>query len=272
MAKSVDPAEKVLVAFAHELADVAGASILPHFRRRLTVANKATDGSYDPVTAADKSAERAVRKLVRARFPTHGFEGEEYGSEGLDARWRWVVDPIDGTRSFVLGLPLWGTLIGLTQDGAPTVGLMDQPYTRERFWASAHSSAKGSFFRDADGRQRRLKARQGVALADAMLMTTHPELFAPGTEMQGFARVKDKVRTCRYGGDCYAYCMLAAGHVDLIVEAGLKPYDITALIPIIEGAGGVITTWNGESAARGGRIVAAGDARLHAAALRLLSQ
>ena len=120
-----------------ELADAAGKAILPHFRRRLTVDNKASDGGYDPVTAADRAAERVVRKLVRARFPEHGFEGEEYGDEALDQPWRWVVDPIDGTRAFVLGLPVWGTLIGLTHDGEPVLGMMDQPYTRERFWASA---------------------------------------------------------------------------------------------------------------------------------------
>jgi histidinol phosphatase-like enzyme (inositol monophosphatase family) len=267
LAKSPEPSPKALLEFAHHLADAAGKAILPHFRKRLSVANKATDGSYDPVTAADKAAERIVKKLVKQAFPAHGFEGEEYGDADMDARWRWVVDPIDGTRSFVLGMPIWGTLIGLTHDGAPVLGIMDQPYTRERLWAAGNDA----WLRDAEGQQRKLKARHGVSLADAMMMTTHPDLFDAGEEARAFARVKQSVRTCRYGGDCYAYCMLAAGHVDLIVEAGLKPYDVTALVPIIEKSGGVITTWTGEPASRGGRIVAAGDPKLHAAAMKLLA-
>jgi myo-inositol-1(or 4)-monophosphatase len=264
--RSRDPKPAVLLAFAHELADAAGKVILPHFRRRLTVDNKASDGGYDPVTAADRAGERVVRKLVRTRFPGHGFEGEEYGAEALDRPWRWVVDPIDGTRAFVLGLPVWGTLIGLTRDGEPELGIMDQPFTRERFWASG----KGAYFRGPEGRQKRLRVRPSPRLADAMMTTTHPDLFAPGLERQGFDRVKSKVKACRYGGDCYTYCLLAAGHIDLIVEAGLKPYDVTALVPIVERAGGIITTWDGAPASRGGRIVAAGDPRLHAEALRLL--
>ena len=262
-----EPAARDLLAFAHELADAAGKAILPHFRRRLAVDNKAADGGYDPVTAADRAAERAVRKLVRARYPSHGFEGEEYGSEALEARWRWVVDPIDGTRAFVLGLPVWGTLIGLTLDGEPQLGIMDQPYTRERFWADRRSA----HLRDADGKVKRLRARPAERLADAMMTTTHPDLFAAGAERRGFEAVKAAARACRYGGDCYAYCLLAAGHIDLIVEAGLKAYDVTALVPIIERAGGVITTWTGEPASRGGRIVAAGDPRLHAEAMRVLA-
>ncbi len=262
-----DPAPAVLLEFAHELADASGKAILPHFRRRLAVDNKATDGGYDPVTAADRAAERAVRKLVRGRFPEHGFEGEEYGDEAMDHPWRWVVDPIDGTRAFVLGLPVWGTLIGLTHGGAPVLGVMDQPFTRERYWAGS----RGAFYRDPAGRQRRMRTRQAQRLSEAMMTTTHPDLFAPGAERQGFERIKSKVRACRYGGDCYTYCLLAAGHIDLIVEAGLKPYDVTALVPIVERAGGVITTWDGAPASRGGRIIAAGDARLHAEAMRVLA-
>ena len=267
LSKTQPASHAALLAFAHGLADAAGRAILPHFRRRLAVDNKDKDGGYDPVTAADRAAERAVRKLVRARFPEHGFEGEEYSNEGLDAAWRWVVDPIDGTRSFVLGLPIWGTLIGLTHDGAPVLGIMDQPYTRERFW----SAGKGTFFRGADGKAKRLKSRPAPKLAEAMMTTTHPDLFADGAERKGFEQIKSQVKACRYGGDCYTYCLLAAGHVDVIVEAGLKPYDVTALVPIIEGAGGVITTWDGAPAARGGRILASGDPKLHEAAMKVLA-
>lgn len=262
-----EPSIAELLAFSHLLADASGRAILPHFRRRISVDNKATDGGYDPVTAADRAAERAVRKLVRARFPDHGFEGEEYGAEALDQPWRWVVDPIDGTRAFVLGLPVWGTLIGLTHNGEPVLGMMDQPFTKERYWATS----RGAQARDADGRTRRLRTRQSPKFADAMMTTTHPDLFAPGVERQAFERVKARVRACRYGGDCYTYCLLAAGHIDLIVEAGLKPYDVTALVPIVERAGGIITTWDGAPASRGGRIIAAGDVRLHAEAMRVLA-
>ena len=255
-----------LLAFGHELADVAGQAILPHFRRRLTVDNKAKDGGYDPVTAADRAAERAIARLVRARYPEHGFEGEEYGSERQHAAWRWVVDPIDGTRAFVLGMPTWGTLIGLYHDGAPALGLMDQPFTRERFWSAGRSST----FRGPDGAKRRLKTRACQDLGQAMMTTTHPDLFAAGAESRGFLRVKSLVRACRYGGDCYSYCLLAAGHIDVIVEAGLKPYDVAALIPIIEGAGGRVTAWDGGSPAGGGRIVASGDPRLHEQVLDIL--
>lgn len=263
-ARPVPTAE--LLEFAHTLADAAGAAILPHFRRRMAVHNKSSDGGYDPVTVADKAAERAVKRLVASRFPEHGFEGEEYGDHAMHARLRWIVDPIDGTRAFVLGLPVWGTLIALTEDGAPVLGMMDQPYTRERFWAAR----RGARFRGADGKERKLKTRPCAKLADAMMTTTHPDLFAAGAEQEGFQKVKARVRACRYGGDCYTYCMLAAGHIDVIVEAGLKPFDIAALIPIIEQAGGVITSWDGGPASRGGRIVASGDPVLHEQVLRVL--
>lgn len=263
--RKASPAE--LLAFAHTLADAAGAAILPHFRKRLVVDNKASDGGYDPVTVADRAAEKVVRKLVRAQYPEHGFEGEEHGDHAMDASWRWIVDPIDGTRAFVLGLPVWGTLIGLTENGNPVLGMMDQPYTRERFWAGT----RGARFRGVDGKERGIKTRACQRLGDAMMTTTHPDLFAAGAEQKGFLRVKERVRACRYGGDCYTYCLLAAGHIDVIVEAGLKPFDIAALIPIIERAGGVVTTWDGAPASRGGRIVASGDPHLHEQVLKVLS-
>jgi myo-inositol-1(or 4)-monophosphatase len=251
----------------HELADASGAAVLPHFRRPLSVENKGGMGSYDPVTAADRSAERAIRRLIAQRFPDHAIEGEEYGATSADSPYRWLIDPIDGTRAFVMGLPLWGTLIGLTRSEEPLLGMMDQPFTRERFW----SHARGASLRTPDGKERRLKTRPCPSLADAMLSTTHPELFAPGLESRGFASVKQQVRSCRYGGDCYAYTMLAAGHIDLVMEAGLKPYDIVALIPIIERAGGRVTTWAGTPASAGGRILACGDPRLHERVLELLN-
>jgi myo-inositol-1(or 4)-monophosphatase len=250
----------------HELADASGAAILPYFRKALSVENKGGAGVYDPVTAADRAAERAIRRLIGERFPDHAVEGEEFGSDTAASDYRWLVDPIDGTRAFVMGLPLWGTLIGLMKGDEPLIGMMDQPYTRERFWAHP----RGSTLRGPDGSEHRLKTRACPSLADAILSTTHPEMFAPGAEARGFAAVKRAARACRYGGDCYAYAMLAAGHIDVVIEAGLKPYDIVALIPIIERAGGRVTTWNGAPASPGGRILACGDPRLHDQILKLL--
>jgi myo-inositol-1(or 4)-monophosphatase len=183
------------------------------------------------------------------------------------ARLRWVIDPIDGTRAFIMGYPLWGTLIGLLDAEKPVLGVMDQPFTGERFW----SGANAAYFRAVDGKARRLKTRACPRLADAILSTTHPDLFETGGEKEAFARLKERARMTRYGGDCYAYCLLASGFIDIVVEAGLKAHDVVALIPIIERAGGCISTWTGEPAAAGGRIVAAGDARMHEQALAILA-
>jgi histidinol phosphatase-like enzyme (inositol monophosphatase family) len=257
---------KDLLALAHDLADQSRAVIRPQFRRTMAVANKAGVNAFDPVTKADRAAERVIKRAIRARAPEHGILGEEYGSERPDAPFQWVIDPIDGTRSFITGTPMWGTLIGLLHEQAPVLGLMDQPFTGERFW----TAEKASYALEAGGKPRRIKTRACSRIADALIMTTSPELFEPGVEADGFQRVKHEARMTRYGGDCYGYCLLAAGFVDLIVESGLKSYDIAPLIPIIEGAGGVVTTWEGGPAAEGGRIVAAGDARAHAAALAIL--
>lgn len=256
----------LLLGFAHELADLARAAILPHFRTPMAVENKASGGAFDPVTAADRGAEAAISRAIQARFPDHGLIGEEHGSHNPAARLTWVVDPIDGTRAFITGSPLWGTLIGLLDRGEPILGLMDQPFTRERYW----SDETGARSRLACGAERAISTRSCGNLADAVLSTTHPDLFTAGAESEAFAALKAEARMTRYGGDCYSYAMLASGFVDLIVESGLKPFDIVALIPIIERAGGRITTWDGGPATSGGRIVAAGDPRLHAAALTML--
>jgi histidinol phosphatase-like enzyme (inositol monophosphatase family) len=257
-----------LLAFAHELADCSGQIIRPQFRKPMAVANKAGQSAFDPVTKADKGAERAIARLIRARAPDHGLVGEEFGNERAAAALKWVVDPIDGTRSFITGSPLWGTLIGLLHEGAPVLGIMDQPYTGERFW----TAEKAAHARDVAGKTRRVRTRACPQIADALLMTTSPDLFAEGAEADGFGRVKRAVRMARYGGDCYAYCLLAAGFVDLIVEAGLKSYDVVALIPIVERAGGRMTTWDGRPATEGGRIVASGDPKLHDKVLKLLAR
>ncbi len=262
------PAPRVadLLAEAHALADLAGARILPYFRKAIAVANKQQGIGFDPVTEADKSAERVMRQALRKRFPDHGIVGEEYAAHETASRYRWVLDPIDGTRAFICGFPLWGVLIGLLDGDDAILGMMDQPYTGERFWA-AGSKAQ---MHDRHGKVRSLKTRRCAELSAATLVATAPDMFK-GAEQATFARVSNGARMTRFGGDCYAYCMLAAGQIDLVVEAGLKPVDIVALIPIIERAGGRVTTWDGGSPINGGRIVAAGDPRLHEAALKMLS-
>jgi myo-inositol-1(or 4)-monophosphatase len=251
-------------AFVDRLAAVSGEAIVPFFRTSLGVDNKAVGGGFDPVTAADRAAETAMRALIRASFPDHGIVGEEFGNERTDAEYVSILDPIDGTKSFICGMPAWGTLIALTRGGEPVYGLMHQPFTREHF----SGDGGGARYRGPVG-ERALLVRRCESLAEAVLMTTSP-LLMKEADRRAFGTVESAVRLSRYGGDCYAYCMLAAGHVDLIVETELKPYDILPLMPIIKGAGGIVTAWDGGSPKAGGRIVAAGDARVHAAALKLL--
>jgi len=253
-------------AFVHELADVSGDAIRPFFRTSLSVEDKSRNGGFDPVTAADRAAEAAMRTLIRRTFPSHGVVGEEFGDERTDAEFVWVLDPIDGTKSFISGMPAWGTLIGLLRSDAPVYGMMHQPFIRERFFgdgASAHYHGPAG--------ERVLAVRPCEQLEDAILFTTSP-LLMNASDRAAFGKVEKKVRLSRYGGDCYAYCMVAAGHVDLVIETEIKPHDIAALIPIIAGAGGIVTTWEGEPAEKGGRIIAAGDRRVHAAAMAILAK
>jgi histidinol phosphatase-like enzyme (inositol monophosphatase family) len=252
--------------FVNELATSSGQVIMPFFRTAIASEDKSRGGAFDPVTEADRASEATMRHLIKRSFPTHGIIGEEFGSENAGADYVWVLDPIDGTRAFIAGLPTWGTLIGLTYKGQPVFGMMHQPFTGERFFGDGGSST----FRGPGG-ERKLMTRRCVSLKDAVISTTSPRLFA-GEELRAYDRVESVARLARYGCDCYAYCMLAAGHIDLVVESGLKPYDIAALVPIIEGAGGIVTTWDGGSAAQGGRVVAAGDRRVHTAAVELLSR
>ncbi|MDR3495548.1 MAG: histidinol-phosphatase [Ancalomicrobiaceae bacterium] len=252
------------LAFFDQLADAAAEATLPLFRSRLAVENKLGPGHFDPVTAADQAAERLMRDLIAAKYPDHGVLGEEFANVASESPYLWVLDPIDGTRSFISGLPIWGTLIGLKHDGAPRLGMMSQPFIGERFIGDCRQA----WYRGPGG-ERPLNTRPCARLADAVLMTTSPRIF-PKMEGDIYDRIESQVRLPRYGADCYAYAMLAAGHVDLVIEAGLKPYDIVALIPVIEGAGGMVTTWDGGSAADGGNIVASGDPRLHQDVLRRL--
>lgn len=254
-----------LETFMHRLADESGDAILPYFRASFSLENKAEPGDFDPVTDADRAGEAEMRRLITETLPAHGIIGEEFGTERGDAEFRWVLDPIDGTRSFISGVPIWGTLIGLMREEEPVIGMMNQPFTGERFWSDG-SQAK---YRGPHG-ERRLSVRSCSSLAQATLMTTSPRSFSC-EELAVYQEVERKTRLARFSADCYAYCMLAAGQIDLVVENDLSPYDIVALIPIVQAAGGIITDWKGESAAHGGLIIAAGDRRVYDEALALLN-
>ncbi|MBB4003924.1 histidinol-phosphatase [Aurantimonas endophytica] len=249
--------------FLLSLADVADAETLPRFRNGSSIDNKLL-AAFDPVTEADRAAERAIVAAIRSRYPEHALLGEEYGATGEGDR-LWVIDPIDGTRAFIAGLPVWGTLVGYCEAGIARLGLMSQPFTGERFIADADAA-----WLEHGGRRSRLAARRTEEIASATLFTTTPRLFA-GEALRRFEALETQARLTRFGVDCYAFCMLAAGHVDLVVETGLKPYDIVALVPIIERAGGVITTFAGERPEAGGDIVASATPALHRQALDILN-
>ena len=250
-----------LAHFAGELADAAGAAIRPHFRQPINVDAK-SDAS--PVTIADRQSEQAMRALINQRYPVHGIFGEEFGSEREDAQFLWVLDPIDGTKAFITGVPLFGSLIGLMRDGRPVVGVIDQPISGER-WLGVEGRAS-----TLNGRPIRTRACR--SLSEAVLYTTTTETYH-GADRERFRALRARARLTRYSADCYAFGVLAAGFVDLVVEAGLKLYDYAALIPVIEGAGGRITDWSGMPLGRhsDGRVLAAGDPALHAEVLKILN-
>jgi len=245
--------------FFDRLADAAKAETLPRFRSGLRVVDKGGQ-YYDPVTEGDQLAEAAIRGLIEQAFPDHGILGEEHGSIGLDREFVWVIDPIDGTRAFISGVPVWGTLIGLYHNGR-----IDQPFTGERYFADGERS----HYRGPDG-ERLLKTSRCDSLSNAIMFTTSPHLFKDEDERR-YREVEGRSRLFRYGTDCYAYALLAAGHVDLVVENSLKPYDVGALIPVIEQAGGIITTWDGGRPEMGGSICAAATPELHAEVLEILN-
>jgi histidinol phosphatase-like enzyme (inositol monophosphatase family) len=260
-----DAALEEYLNFACRLAELAGEVILPHFRSGLGVENKAACG-YDPVTLADTEAEQVIRDEIARAYPAHSILGEEYGHTSGASSLTWIIDPIDGTRGFVMGLPQWGTLIALNDGTQPVIGVMHQPFVDETFLGSRH----GAFLRRA-GTVQSLHTRKAKDLKDASLCATHPEMFVQGAERTAFDRVAHACKQTRYGTDCYAWCLLAAGLIDLVIESQLKPYDIQALIPVIRAAGGVVTNWSGQPAYNGGQIIAAGDQRLHQVALEILA-
>jgi myo-inositol-1(or 4)-monophosphatase len=251
------------LAFADQLAHAARIAILPHFRAGGACDNKSAD-AFDPVTEADRASEAAMRALIEREFPDHGVLGEEFERKAARSGYEWVLDPIDGTRAFIAGLPTWGVLIALAYEGKPILGIMDQPYLDERYrgWCEGADAV----VRDE---RRALKSRSCARLSDAVLSTTSPDLFH-GVEAEAFTRLRAKAKLTRYGYDCYAYAMIAAGHMDCVVESGLKPFDIQALIPILAGAGGGVCSWRGGDAAQGGQVLAYSDARLRDEALAFL--
>lgn len=258
-----------LTDLACRLAGAAGAAALPYFRSRdLGTDDKGTDGAFDPVTAADRAAEGAIRDILATERPQDGILGEEEAPRAGISGLTWVVDPIDGTRAFISGLPTWGILIGLDDGAAGRIGVIDQPHIGERFVGVNASSGPRAWL-SFRGETRAMRTRACPGLAEATLYTTSPEMFG-AEEWEGFRRLQGRVRLARYGVDCYAYALLALGHVDLVVEAGLQAFDIAAPKVVIEAAGGIVTDWRGGDCRHGGQVIAAGDRRLHAEALAIL--
>ncbi|MGE5506108.1 MAG: histidinol-phosphatase [Actinomycetota bacterium] len=249
------------IALAERLAEAARPVIRKYFRTPVAVDDK-DDAS--PVTIADREVEAAMRELIRAAFPGHGILGEEHGRENCDAEFVWVLDPIDGTKAFITGKPSFGTLIALARHGRPILGVIDQAITGERWLGAAG--------RPTTLNGKPVQVRACPDLAHAYAYTTGPEHFCE-TTLPAWERVRVRVKQPRYGCDCYAYALVATGFVDLVVEAGLKPYDYCALAPVIEGAGGLCTDWSGQplTLQSDGRVCAAGDTRVHAEALRVLA-
>jgi histidinol phosphatase-like enzyme (inositol monophosphatase family) len=254
-----------LIATAHAMADAARAAVLPYFRNHALVTDDKGIGRFDPVTAADRAAEAAMRAVLANRRPDDAILGEEEAAHPGTSGLTWVIDPIDGTRAFISGAASWGVLVALCDDQGPLYGLIDQPYIGERF--------EGGFGRamvTGPMGQAPLATRGTDDLAAATLFTTFPEI-GTSAERVGFEAVRDRVKLTRYGMDCYAYALVAAGHVDLVIEAGLAAYDIAAPIAVIEAAGGIVTDWKGRPVHRGGRALAAANPAIHAAALQILS-
>ena len=255
-----------LIVFANRLADTSGAVIRPFFRQPIAVTHKDGVHAFDPVTEADRGAERALRELIARERPADGILGEEYGETPGTSNYRWVLDPVDGTRAFITGRHEWGSLIALEDKGRAVLGILDQPVLGERF-----VGAGGTAHLLQAGQSTKLQVRECPALKDAILCATDPSAYFSGSEQQAFVRVQAQTRMTRYGGDCYLFAALAMGFVDLVIEAGFHAWDAAALIPIVEGAGGVMTSWDGGSAASGKTIIAAGDKRVHQAAMKLLA-
>ena len=256
---------QALIAAAHALADLARPVTLQHFRTALVADNK-LEGGFDPVTVADRAAEAAMRQWLDTHRPDDAILGEEYGAKPGTSGLTWVLDPIDGTRGYISGTPTWGVLISVADATGPLFGIIDQPFIGERF-------AGGFGLAETQGPMGRspLATRAARPLAQAQVLSTFPEV-GTAAERAAFHAVAGRARLTRYGMDCYGYALLAGGHVDLVIEAGLQTYDVQAPIAVITAAGGIVTDWQGRPAHEGGRILAAANPAIHAEALAILSR
>jgi len=245
----------------------AGPIALEYFRKPVAVDDKRKGGQYDPVTEADRRIELLIRDRLQRAFPDHRIVGEEHGSQG-EGPACWYIDPIDGTRAFISGMPTWGILLGLVVDDRPLVGIVHQPFTGETWYAAPGVGAWLRFGTEESP----LRTRSDAALADAVLYSTHPSMFHDPALRQRYDRLAGRCRLQRWGGDCYAFALVAQGGIDLMVDSGLMPYDIVPLVPIIEAAGGVVTDLQGRVPLAGGTVIAAANRTLHAAALEIMTE
>jgi myo-inositol-1(or 4)-monophosphatase len=250
--------------FAEHLALAAGAESLPYFRTRPDMTNKLSQG-FDPVTEADRAGERIMRAMIEKSYPDHGIIGEEFGPKPARSAFTWVLDPIDGTRSFVTGMLSWTTLVGLSYEGEPTVGVAAQPYVGERFIGSP----LGALLKTPAG-ERAIRVQPAARLSEAIGTTTAPGLYRSARQRDFLERMRQALRFIRYDGDAYFFSLLAAGQIDIALDAGLEVYDISPLVPIIRGAGGMVSRWDRKPAQIGGDIIAAASEALYEEALAVL--
>lgn len=265
MADLTDADLREILAVAAEMADAARVATLQHFRRDGLSAETKEADRFDPVTVADRLAEDRMLEVLSRRRPQDGVRGEERGAREGTSGLVWYLDPIDGTRGYLCGAPTWGVLIALADAAGPIYGLIDQPFVGERF-----EGGLGRAVVTGPMGARALRCREARPLGEAILLTTFPEV-GTGEEAAAFRRVAGQARMTRYGLDCYGYALLAAGLVDLVIEAGLHSYDVMAPIAVIEAAGGIVSDWQGQPAHGGGRIIAAANPAIHAAAMALLN-
>jgi myo-inositol-1(or 4)-monophosphatase len=255
-----------LTDFALAMADAAAAEILPHFRADAPVDIK-PGVVFDPVTEGDRAGERVMRRMIEERFPDHGIHGEEYGIKEAKSDFTWILDPVDGTRGFICGMPTWGTLIGLNVRGKPMLGLMNQPWVGEVFYGNPHGA-----WVNHRGERRTLRTRAARPLAQCTVATTAPEPYRSERAKAVLREMSAAARLTRYGGDAYFFCLMAAGQIDIAMDAGVQPYDIAPLMPIIAGAGGEICTWTRGDAAQGGDVVSAGSREMLETALEVIAR
>jgi myo-inositol-1(or 4)-monophosphatase len=252
-----------LTSFAVELAQASSIETMGHFRTEMLVETKA-GADWDPVTVADRAAERTMRNLIEARFPDHGILGEEYGNKETGSDFTWILDPIDGTRAFVIGMPTWATLIGLYYKGEPLLGVMSQPYVDDTFVGNPQGAWK-----IRHGQKTTIHTSKTKSLRDARIGTTTPHRYHD-RDASNFEHLRHTATLMRYGGDAYFFCLLAEGWLDIAMDPGLQAYDIAALIPIIRGAGGCVSTWDGTEPAQGGNVIAAASEHLLTEAMRIM--